>query len=372
MNSIVKFDSDDLIYNRFDLIHTDSYENYEIEDDKKVYRIQASFDDSRAKLNIWGKAIPYNVMKEVVSKIFLHQGINTIEVTRTVNEFEGFLYEQNDFRVPLPDNVEELLARVERRDRATIRRKKRWLDERVGTLDIIHYERKIPKEIVEKYFEWKKNSHGTDYKLSADEYIRKYYVTDALVVKAGEEFIGIAFYCACEANAFFENFSFNEKYREYSPGLLTYEILLEHLISRNIKFLYMAGGNYSYKRRFGSEETSCYSGNIYKADFLSKIKTQMDALNISQNIAIYGYGKFGHVYEKLLNKLGYNVLYAIDMNAEYDGEITIRRPDENLDDVFDVIITIENRNEAIENTLKNKGKRYIYITELLEISRKSL
>ena len=268
--------------------------------------------------------------------------------------------------------MQELLSRVEKRDRATIRRKKRWLDERIGALDIIHYEESIPKDVVEKYFEWKKNSHGTDYKLNADEYIKKFYVTDALVVKAGEEFIGIAFYCACEGTAFFENFSFNENYREYSPGLLTYEILLEHLISRGIKFLYMAGGNYSYKRRFGSEETNCYSGNIYKKELLSRIKIEMESLNIPQNIAIYGYGKFGHIFERLLSKLGFNILYAIDMNAETDDRISVRRPEDNIDDVSDVIITIENRNEVIDNILKNKGKKYIYISELIEISREGL
>ena len=78
----------------------------------------------------------------------------------------------------------------------------------------------------------------------------------------------------------------------------------------------MAGGNYTYKRRFGSEETTCYSGRIYREEFLACLKKIFKDKNISNNVAIYGYGNYGHTYSRVLNKIGINIIYAIDRGAE--------------------------------------------------------
>lgn len=366
----VLFDSDNLIYNRFDIIYED-YIDFTQEFEGKEYSILAHCENGVAKINTWGKSIPDHVMKNLICNIFERQRVFCIEITRTVNNFEEFLYEQNDFRVPLPNNVEELLSRVERRDRATIRRKKRWLDERVGTIKIQHYGKDIPAELVDTYFIWKKSSHGTDYKLSPKEYLEKYYVTDALVLSAGDIIIGIAFYCKCEDIVYFENFSYNSAYREYSPGLLMYEVLLEHLIERKCRYLYMAGGNYIYKRRFGSEETKCFSGYIYREEVLSQLSALFSENKILGNIAIYGYGRYGHIYKSLLNKIGVNVLYAIDKNDECDGNIDIRNPNSDLSDASKILITLKEHNDEVEKLLLEKGKEVFYMTDLIHQAEKN-
>ena len=366
----VLFDSDNLMYNRFDIIYEEAMD-FTQEFEGKEYSVLVHCENGMAKINTWGKSIPGQVMKNIVSGIFENQRVFCIEVTRTDNNFEKFLYEQNDFRVPLPNSVEELLSRVERRDRATIRRKKRWLDERVGTINIEHYSEDIPTEIVDTYFIWKKSSHGTDYKLSSKEYLEKYYVTDALVLLAGGTAIGIAFYCKCEDIVYFENFSYNSAYREYSPGLLMYEVLLEHLIERKCRYLYMAGGNYIYKRRFGSEENKCFSGQIYREEVLLQLSALFSDNKISGDIAIYGYGRYGHIYKPILDKMGVNVLYAIDRNEECDGDLDIRNPDSDLSDVSKILITLKEHNDEIERLLITKGKEVFYMTDLIHQAEKN-
>jgi hypothetical protein len=362
---IVEFESDDLIYNRFDVIYGSGVKKFEVDFENKRYCLAAYVEEAIAKINIWGKDIPEVVLEQVMDAIFKDESVYGVEITRTVHNYKDFLYKTNDFRVPLPDSAEQLLGRVERRDRATIKRKKRWLDERVGHLSLEKYHGEIPAFLVEKYFEWKKTSHGTDYKLSPEKYLEKYYVTDALYLKAGNEDIAIAFYCGCEQNAFFENFSYNENYKTYSPGLLMYEILLEHLIDNGYQFLYMGGGKYTYKKRFGSEETDCYCGIVYNQAFMECFSKVLGQNNISGEVAIYGFGKFGHRYVPMLGKADLKVKYAIDRDAESEEDIMVKRPDEDVSDVNCVIVTMERKDPSIGEAIKKRGARVFYITDLL-------
>ena len=202
-------DSDNLIYNRFDLIHKGQENYYSFEYEDVYYEFQEYHHDGISEINVWGKNVPLCVLEMLIKDILNNKKIYVIEVTRGKNPYGMFLEQTNDVLVPLPETFDELMNRAERRDRATIRRKLRWLDERIGTLKIDVFSKdETPDTTVDTYFKWKKESHGTDYGLSPREYLDKYYVTDSMLMRAGDIDVAVAFFCQVEDIVFFENFSY--------------------------------------------------------------------------------------------------------------------------------------------------------------------
>lgn len=359
-----KYETDDLIYNRFDIIHKKEYIENEYIDKGIKYTIEIYKKDGIAFLNAWGKYYPQQIFEQVIEDVFKDNSIYGIELTRVCNKYAAFLEETNDIRVPLPETLEDLMNRVERRDRATIRRKLRWLGERVGEVKISVYSvNEISDELVELYFNWKKKTHGTDYGLSAKEYLKKYYVTDGMAMYAGEVPVAVAFFCQVNKTVFFENFSYNLELKDYSPGLLIYVKLMEELINRKCSYLYLGGGTYVYKKRFGSECSTAYSGKIYRKEIVKAINDYL-LNNGYETVAFYGFGVCGHAFKQFANNLSIRVAYGIDKHNN-DNE-NIFSPDAVLDEVDGLLITLNNRNIEVEEYAKKNFKKYVYWNDVLE------
>jgi len=357
---IAKFDSDNLIYNRYDLIFKEKYDKRNYTFDGIDYEIMMHNDDGEVSLNLWGKMLPQPLFEQIIEEIFQDRSVYSIKLNRCQNNYKNYLVDNNDIRVPLSEDPDDILLRVERRDRATIRRKQRWLDERVGTVSLeIRGLENIPDEWVLKYFEWKKDSHNTNYRMTAHEYLEKYYVSDAMLLKAGTNDIAIAFWCENKDIVFFENFSYNPDYRDYSPGLLIYVKLLEELCRRKCRYLYLGGGNYIYKKRFNSEEVNSYSGIIYRKEFVNIINKYYSNKAI-KNVAIYGYGVCGKEFMQISNELDIGVKYAIDKTAIQDESVTIVRPDEDWPQVDSIIITLNSHIDEVEELVKKKHNNTTY------------
>lgn len=360
------FDTDNLIYNRFDLIYKDGNHTISYSDSDTKYCLDIHKDDVKAKLNIWGKPLPQKIFESVIRDVFQDKHICAIELIRCGNPYGDFLEEVNDIRVPLPGDFDELMNRAERRDRATIRRKLRWLDERIGDLKIELYAKDtIPDSVVETYFNWKKETHGTDYKLTASEYLDRYYVTDAMLMKAGETPVAVAFFCQTEDIVFFENFSYNIELKQYSPGLLMYVKFMEELIKRKCRYLYLGGGSYIYKKRFGAESFQAYSGVIYRKEMIDGIDAFFKEKKID-HVAFYGYGVCGHSFVQLSKNLTLSVDYGIDQKAMNQENIEIYSPDHDLPEADAVLITLNGRNEEVEQTLAARFEKVYYWNSVLE------
>lgn len=366
MSKLVRFDTDNLIYNRFDLIYKEGNHTISYCDSDANYCLDIHTEGTNAKINIWGKPLPQEIFDKAVWDVFSDQRICAIELTRCKNPYGGFLEEVNDIRVPLPGDFEELMNRAERRDRATIRRKLRWLDERVGELKIEAYTRNaIPEHVVETYFQWKKETHGTDYRLSASEYLDRYYVTDAMLMKAGDTEVAVAFFCQAEDIVFFENFSYNTALKEYSPGLLMYVKLMEELIKRKCRYLYLGGGSYIYKKRFGAEASLAYSGTIYRKEIMDGIDAFFQEKNID-SAAFYGYGVCGHSFLLLSKNLALSVCYGIDRKVTDGENVKIYAPEDELPEADAVLITLNNKDEEVEKALAARFEKVYYWNYILE------
>jgi len=359
------FASDNLIYNRFDLIHPSSILLHYLDEDYE-YDISLYMQGYSAYINVWGKILPQKIFETMIDEIFnSYREIKRISVIRGGNGYLDFLQEVNDIYIEIPRSIEELLARLKSKHQYNLRRMKRILQDRIGAYRTIWYTRtNIPNVCVELYFKWKKASHGIDYGMSVDEYLDQYYVTNALELNISGECMGIAFCCCVEDVVYLENFSFNPRLKDYSIGFLTYELLLEQLILQNKKLLFLGGGEYDYKKRFNAVERAAYSGNIYRQSVIDAINKMFATFGI-KSIAIYGLGHYGKEFIYLKNKFDVELVYGIDKCESMIRDIPTYMLEDELPDVDAVIVTLNKRYKEVDSFLQGKFNKIYYYKELL-------
>lgn len=271
----------------------------------------------------------------------------------------------NDIYIPIPDTIEQLLHRLNKKHRYTLKRLRRLLEDRYGSLEVEFYQSEIPDYIVNLYFDWKKISHGRNYHMTPKEYLEKYYVTDAMLLRAGEVQVGVIFFCMVEDTAYLENLSYDAELEKYSPGYLTYELLLEELVRRKASFLYLGGGKYAYKKRFGAEEKAVYSGIIYRKEVFDEINYYLSQNGIRE-IAIYGLGACGMAFLRLAKYLNLKVSYGIDKEKKEIDNLQVYSLMDGFPKVDAVFITLKNRNGEVENYLKNRFNRIYYWKNIVD------
>lgn len=360
MSKVVSFEEDNLIYNRFDLIYGNDYVKMKMEDQDYIYNISVHVDQEKAMLNIWGKNLPKHVFEQTIENVFnKYANIRYIEVTQGVNDYTGCLCRCKDIRIAMPETIDELLQRLKSKHRYNLNRQIHMLEQQYGPLFIETYGIDIPQEYVNLYFQWKRESHGTDYGMSPKKYLHEYHVTDAMLMKAGERPVGIIFYCMVEDTAYLENLSFDSEFAEYSPGYITYVLSLEKLIAKKCRLLFLGGGDYEYKRRFGAEERLVYSGSIYRKDIFDEVNRFFDIQEI-RVFAIYGLGTGGEEFLHIRNHIKVELAYGIDRQEKKLDMLQTYTPMETLPEVDAVLITLKKHNEEIELFLKQRFTKVFY------------
>lgn len=358
--NMVGFEADDMIYNRFDLIYKDNVERFLYEFGDEAFAVDAHYEKSRAVLNVWGKKFPQEVFERAIESIFSqHSEIHYIDIKRAGNDYRNLLNECNDIRVPIPKSEEELLLRLRAKHRYTLKRIKRLLEQEYGKLETILYSADIPSELVDQYFNWKQITHGTDYHMMAEEYLQKYYVTDGILLRAGGRNIAILFFCQVNNTVYLENLSYDTEMEKFSPGYIIYEMFLEELIKRRCSYLYLGGGKYEYKRRFGAEESVAYSGIIYRKEVFNALNIYFERNGVKK-IAIYGLGAVGHTFLKIVNLLNVDLVYGIDREEKRIEGLAVYSPEGDLEKVDAVIITLKFHNKEVEELLKLKFEKIYY------------
>ena len=361
----MNYDSDNLIYNRFDLIYIQNVEELVYEYNGEFYYVQLYIKNEKALINIWGKLFPQELFDLIIKDIFSgHPDLLCIEVTRAYNNYYGMLHEAEDILLCLPESFEELFDRIKTKHRYNFRRSKKLLEEKLGAITVEKYSgNEIVNELVDCFFEWKKHTYGTEYQLEGMEYLKKYNVTDCIYIKAGRTPVSILFYCKVEDTVYLENLSFNNVYEKYSPGFLGYVILLKELIHEKCKILFLGGGNYSYKRYFGTVVNRAYSGIIYSEQFYRLANIFMKENKI-EKYAIYGLGAYGIRFMNGMHKLDAKLSYGIDREKKDIYDIKIYALENELPDVDAVFITLKQRNDELELELKNRFKQVYFWNEL--------
>ncbi len=367
---MVRFDADNLVYNRFDYIFTGNVERILREYGGETYAIDVHYAKPKATMNVWGKRFPQEVFEKTLEYIFeKDSGIQYIEINRAGNDYKKLLSVTNDIRIPIPDTSEQLLGRLNKKHRYTVRRLKRLLEEEYGKLEPLFYSSdnasEIPEDIVKLFFKWKEGSHGRSYHMEPKEYLKKYLVTDAMLLKAGAQKVGVLFFCTVEGIVYLENFSYDAALEKFSPGYLTYELLLEELVKRKCAYLYLGGGKYPYKKRFGAEESVAYSGTVYRQEVFDKINHYLAQKGIKK-AAIYGLGVYGDAFLKLKSRLTLHIEYGIDKEKKEVENVPVYTLEDKLPEVDAVFITLKNRNKEAEDFLKGKFPKIYYWKDIVE------
>ena len=263
MNDAISFQSYlDFSYNRMDY----NFLNYEmIEISTKEERMLVPYSVGDDKIFLGASVIP--ISTEMLAEIIMwlqnhYASIHKIEVMFSL-AYDKRLAARNNFAVNLPSSYEELLLRVKKKTAGNVRREWGYFEREVGKVECIHYSKKqIQDAHVNQYFDMKLETHGCNYHMSAGEYLKKYYVTDAYTLEHEGEISAILFSCEQSQIAYLENFSYDKKYERFSLGTLLYWKYLEQLIFHKKTALYLAGGSYQYKKHFKSVNMLCFSGEI--------------------------------------------------------------------------------------------------------------
>lgn len=362
---MIQFNSDDLVYNRFDLIYSDDFTEEIYEYNGELYAVLVHKDNESAFINVWGKLFSQRLFDLIIDSVFLkHPDVLQIVITKAYNNYKDVMYETEDIILQIPDSVDELLSRIKTKHRYNLRRNRNFIEETLGAITIENYSKdEIPNEIVHCFFEWKAKTHGTNYYLSEQAYLDKYHVSDCIIVKAGDRPISILFYCKVNSTVYLENLSYDSKFEKYSPGFLGYVTFLEELIHQKCKILYLGGGNYSYKRYFGTDVNKAYSGNIYSNTFYQLVNNFIREVGI-ENYAIYGIGAFGKSFLKESGKLDAKLSYCIDKEQKEIEGIETYTLDKELPEVDAIFITLKSHNKEVEKFLEERFKHIYYWIDL--------
>lgn len=227
---------------------------------------------------------------------YIFRKYKNIDEINWINILFKFGVWKNTFQkvIDLPTDCEDLKKRLTSKSRQNLRRKQRLIKEQLGDFRFEVYENNVPSDIVESYFAFKYVTHDCDYHMTPREYLRTYCVSTAYVMRTAREILAILFSCEqCEC-VYFENFTYNAKYSSYSLGRIIYDFFLEQLVRKGKKSVFLGGGTYEYKKKYGSKEVHAYVCKIYR----SKIK----------NIQIQGKRKWNYYRNKLQEHCNSKVL----------------------------------------------------------------
>lgn len=182
--------------------------------------------------------------------------------------YSKVLSARNNFSIDLPQKYEDLLKRATKKTVGNVRRESGYFQRDVGEYTIQRYSRdEISKEMVDVYFDMKFQTYKAMYDMEWEEYLDKYYVTNAYTIEIEKKIYAILFSCEQGEIAYLENFSYDADYAKYSLGTIIYWNWIKKLIEDKKKAIYLAGGNYAYKKHFDSINEMCFTGIIQRNDW---------------------------------------------------------------------------------------------------------
>lgn len=124
---------------------------------------------------------------------------------------------------------------------------------------------KVLFKLIQVFWNYKNVSYGSDYAMTEQEYIKKYHVTDIYELKFGNTIAAVLLSCEQGTDVFLENFSFDNKLSKQSPGMIIYNLYLKMLAKKQKERLFLWGGTYIYKTKYGSIEQKVCNQAFYKS-----------------------------------------------------------------------------------------------------------
>ena len=256
------------IYNRFDLQKGDQANVYllRVEKNNKVIYIPLRVYQNIAELGIEFYHIPPKTLKQVFRYIFKKFN-NVTEITYK----NGFLAmgsesRHNYFILDIPDTFEQLQKRQTAESRKKLRKRTHLVERELGEISFEEHSREqVPEEVISRFFKFKNITHNRDYHLTEDQYLSNYYVTHIYVLKINGQVEALRLSCEQGNGVYAENHTYNPDLSKYRLGQLLYHYFLTRLVDKNSGTLFLSGGDYDYKRHYGSQELQVYDCTISRS-----------------------------------------------------------------------------------------------------------
>ena len=262
------------IYNRCDLMNDCNVQLLKYFPNE-LY-IQLKIEKNIGTLCVWGMKLSYSDIKFLIDFVLKNYvSVDKVEVMRVcADETYPSKYLKNDFHIDLPNSIDDLEHRLSKKGRYNIKREKRILENDFGTYSFRHIksnDREAPA-ITEKFFEFKKKNMGSKYEMNVDSYLRNWYVTDIYFLSVANRIASIIMSCEQCDSVYLENLTYDDDLAKYSPGQIAYDLYLKELIQRRKKQLFLLGGNYDYKKRYGSIEANVAEFSVVRNRVKSYVK----------------------------------------------------------------------------------------------------
>lgn len=264
--------SPDFIYNRIDLFSKD-YIVLHVQSDHE-YDLEVQLFPHHAELGIWMMPVSSHDLEEIFQYLF--KRYKRIEYIFFYNTISDKVYlPKLHYEVLLPDSPEALKQRLSAKSRNTMSRKRKKAEAEFGQITMMEYENgAITEDVISEYFAMKAKTHHRDYGMSGQAYLSKYHVSHIYVLKFGARNAAMVLTCEQCPIAYLENLTYDMELSKYSPGMMAYEMVLERLIAKGKKHFFLGGGDYDYKKKYGSVETHVKGGKVYRSWMMTlKYKT---------------------------------------------------------------------------------------------------
>lgn len=266
-NSLVIKPTSEFVKNRFDLISSD-YFSYEVKSKYGFYVLTSKIDGMTCFLGLNFIDIHPVLVDEITKFIFKNQiSVNEIVIEASLLKY-GYSRPYLYYHIPLPSTSEELHSRLSRKSNYNIKREQKLINESVGKVTFSEYTYDtIPDDVMDKYFEFKEITYNAKYNFIKKDYLSNYNVSDCYVLSADNKILAIVFSCEQTNEVFLENLTYNPEYSRYSPGQVLYDWYLTRLIEKGKTKVYLGGGDYMYKKRYGSVPKTVYSNIVFRNYF---------------------------------------------------------------------------------------------------------
>lgn len=258
----------DFIYNRFDFMYGKG-RTITVREWNRSVSVSVNVSGINAAMGLWLVTISEAAEKKLCSYIF--EKYTSVKRIRYRYAFQpvGSARLTNHFHIVIPKTSDELYASLSQHARYDVRHKKRIAEAELGGYTVTRMEKKdVPLELVEAYYEYKKRTYEVPYEMPPSEYLDDYHVTHVYRLDtANKEMAALLFSCEQGQQLYLENLTYDIDFKRYSLGQTLYDYFLNDMIKLGKSRLYLGGGQYEYKTRFGSVETIVYSGEVWRSGF---------------------------------------------------------------------------------------------------------
>ena len=264
ITDIDKIISLDFINNRYDLLREDYY-IFSFHVKGEMCALTGYLEREILYLGIWLVPIEEDILKNIIIEIFSRfWWVRQIKYQHSYYPIGHVFFKGNHFKILLPETVGELQSRLSSKHRYNLRRELHIIENEVGPVEYLEYETDIPDEVVYFYFRHKSETYKFDCSMTPEQFLRSSGISNVYVIKAGGVILSILLSCEKSAIIYLENLTYDSSFSRYSVGQVLYNHYLERLVEKGKSILFLSGGNYAYKRRYGSIEDVTYDGIVFR------------------------------------------------------------------------------------------------------------